>query len=182
MNSMATTTLLTWEQFERLPDEPGKQELLNGELIKLPPAKSRHHKSSEWIYGRVKTALRKAHARGEASALGAAHIEIGYRLGTKSWLQPDVSIEHAGQTERDYLEGSPAIAIEIVSPGNTPRALAIKTKLYFEFGALEVWHVYADEGYVIVHVANADPVAVRDFLTTSLLPGFTLNLQDLVKE
>jgi len=30
---MATTTLLSFEEFEQLPDEPGKVELLDGELI-----------------------------------------------------------------------------------------------------------------------------------------------------
>ena len=39
---MASTTLLTFEELEQLPDEPGKMELLDGELIRLPPAKKRH--------------------------------------------------------------------------------------------------------------------------------------------
>jgi Uma2 family endonuclease len=30
------------EEFLELPDAPGKQELLNGELISLPPAKKSH--------------------------------------------------------------------------------------------------------------------------------------------
>jgi hypothetical protein len=33
-----TTSLLTFEEFERLPDEPGKLELLHGELFHVPPA------------------------------------------------------------------------------------------------------------------------------------------------
>ena len=33
----ATTVHLSFEQFEALPDTPGKQELLEGELIELPP-------------------------------------------------------------------------------------------------------------------------------------------------
>ena len=39
---MGTTTILSFEEFERLPDEPGKVELLDGELIQLPPAKRKH--------------------------------------------------------------------------------------------------------------------------------------------
>lgn len=38
----ATTTQLTFEEFEKLPDAPGKRELLDGELIELPPPKRRH--------------------------------------------------------------------------------------------------------------------------------------------
>ena len=39
-----TITLLTFEEFEQLPSEPGKTELLDGELIQLPPAKKKHMK------------------------------------------------------------------------------------------------------------------------------------------
>ena len=44
MLSMGTTTsLLTFEEFERLPDQPGKRELLKGELIDGPPAEEKHN-------------------------------------------------------------------------------------------------------------------------------------------
>ena len=39
------------------------------------------------------------------------------------------------QAVQKYLEGAPAIAVEIVSPGNTAEAMDLKTRLYFEFGA-----------------------------------------------
>src|SRR5580700_3772558 len=155
MEWMATSTLLTWEEFERLPDQPGKRELLKGELIELPPAKYRHGNIGERIFIRLYAALEETRARGVAHSLGDAHIEMGYQLGGQSWLQPDVSVTHAGQAAHDYMEGAPAIAIEIVSPSNTPRSLAIKTALYFEFGALEVWHFYPDERLAVVHVAGA---------------------------
>lgn len=43
---------------------------------------------------------------------------MGYRLAD-SWVQPDVSVTNEGQTVGKYLEGAPAIAIEVVSPSNT---------------------------------------------------------------
>ncbi len=183
MDRMATTTLLTWEEFERLPDRSGKRELLKGELIELPPPKDRHNERAHRILFRLCAALEEAHARGEALGLGEARLERGYQLGGENWLQPDVSVTHAGQTIKDYAEGSPAIAIEVVSPGNTPQALANKTRTYLEFGALEVWHFYPDERHVVVYVAGAaDPVIIRDFLTTPLIPGFTLNVQDILRD
>jgi hypothetical protein len=33
----AVGTLLTFEQFEQLPDKDGRRELLEGELIEVPP-------------------------------------------------------------------------------------------------------------------------------------------------
>ena len=35
--SATTSTLMTFEDFERLPDEPGKDELIDGEHIHVPP-------------------------------------------------------------------------------------------------------------------------------------------------
>jgi Uma2 family endonuclease len=183
MDRMATSTLLTWEEFERLPDRHGKRELLKGELIELPPPTFRHDEIAHGTRDRLKVALRKAHARRQALGLGSAYVGVGYLLGGENWLQPDVSVTHAGQTIKDYAEGSPAIAIEVVSPSNTPQKLAKETAAYFEFGALEVWHFYPLERHVVVHVAGAEnPVTIRDFLTTPLIPGFALNVQDILRD
>ena len=82
---MGTTTLLSFEEFEQLPDEPGKVELLDGELIQLPPAKRKHVEIAHRIYDLLKPVVDKA----EASArLGGAYLEMGYKFGTGAWLQP----------------------------------------------------------------------------------------------
>jgi Uma2 family endonuclease len=60
---MGTTTLLTFEEFEQLPSEPGKTELLDGELIQLPLAKNQHVKTSHRLRDRLKTLLEKAGSR-----------------------------------------------------------------------------------------------------------------------
>ena len=50
-------TLLTFEEFEQLPDQPGKQELIRGELIEMPPADLKHNRISHRIYKRLDTAI-----------------------------------------------------------------------------------------------------------------------------
>src|SRR5262245_34688931 len=113
-----TRTLLSFEEFEQLPEQPGKSELLRGELLELPPAKLRHYRSALWLYQQLDVAIRAAHVHGECRELGEACIEAGYRLSPISWVQPDVSVTHARQSEGDYFLGAPAIAIEILSPSN----------------------------------------------------------------
>jgi Uma2 family endonuclease len=69
MVTMGTVkTLLTFEEFEQLPDQPGKQELVRGELIELPPAEYKHHLVADRIYDGLKAALRQAQSRGEANS------------------------------------------------------------------------------------------------------------------
>ena len=66
MNYMGGTTRMSFAEFELLPDQPGKRELLEGELIELPPAKLRHHRISHRIYDSLKTATTEAHAHGKS--------------------------------------------------------------------------------------------------------------------
>jgi len=119
---------MTFGEFEQLPGKPGKQELIKGELIELPPAKRKHNEMAERIYQFLIAFLSEAHRRGEARSLGKVHHEMGYLLRDGSWLQPDVSITHGGQKAEDYYLGSPALAVEmsqtrglrITSTGKSP--------------------------------------------------------------
>src|SRR4051794_13004533 len=72
---------VTFEEFEAMPEQPGKQELLRGELIELPPAKKRHNR----IAKRVVQAL--ASAINEPSE-GEVFQEMGFRFASGSWLVP----------------------------------------------------------------------------------------------
>ena len=178
MVHMGTTrTMLTFEEFERLPDQPGKQELLRGELIDLPPADLRHNRIAHRIFKQLDSALSQAHARGEALDLGEVFIEMGYQLAGHSWVQPDVSVTHAGQGEGKYFTGAPAIAIEVVSPSNSAEDMDTKAELYFQFGAREVWRVYPKTRRAVVHVKGKAEVATQhDSLSTPLIPGFAMSI------
>jgi Uma2 family endonuclease len=180
---MATTTApaLSFEEFERLPDQPGKRELLEGELIELPPADLKHNEGAELIYEHLKSALAEAHARGEAAELGKVHHEMGYLLAGKGWLQPDVSVTFRDQPRGKYLEGAPAIAIEIVSASNTAEEMETKVKLYFQHGAREVWRFYRKTRHVVVHIgATAHAIGENETLSTPLLPGFALPVKEIL--
>ena len=174
-----TTNLMTFEEFERLPDEPGKRELLDGELIEMPPADWEHTEFSKLIYHLFLAALEAAHARGEATKLGEAFLEAGYKLAARQYVQPDVSITHAAQTHGTYWNGAPAIAIEVISDSNTQRQMEKKPELYFRHGALEVWRVYRDPIHFVIHLADTSRTIREGSATTSLLPGFELPLAAL---
>ncbi len=173
------STLLTFEEFERLPDEPGKRELLDGEVIEMPPSDLEHGEFSEFIYQLLRDSLAAAHARGEAKELGKAHHEMGYKMPGARYVQPDVSVTHAAQAHVKYLMDAPAIAAEVVSESNTARTMEKKVALYFRFGAREVWRVYRDPLHIVVHLADSSRSIYEGSLTTPLLPGFELPLAAL---
>ena len=173
-------TLLTFEEFEQLPDQPGKQELVRGELIEMPPADLKHNRISHRIYKRLDAAIEQAHARGEARDLGEAFHEMGYLLPGECWLQPDVSVTHAGQSEAKYLVNAPAIAIEVISPSNTAKRIDAKAELYFQFGAREVWRFLPKKKQVMIQVPGGAQVIGEDaVITTPLLPGLALTVKEI---
>src|SRR5262245_27584029 len=101
--SSAATKLLTFEEFERLPDQPGKRELLERDLIELPPAELQHNRISHRIYKMLDAAVTAAHARCDAAELGEVYIEMGYKLSSNAYVQPDVSVTHRAQAEGKYF-------------------------------------------------------------------------------
>jgi Uma2 family endonuclease len=172
----ATTTLLTFEEFEHLPDAPGKRELLDGELIELPPPKRRH----TIVQHRIAEALRRYAVERGLLVL----VEAGFRLEAgRGWLQPDVSVVWQEQEERAaadpdaYYQGSPLIAVEVISLGNTAETVERKLAKYFENGAGEVWVAYPKTRRIWRYQElQAQAVIERDVFTSPLLPGFEMNL------
>jgi Uma2 family endonuclease len=131
---MSATTLLTWEQFLELEESPGKQELLDGELISWAPAKMNHVEIAQRIYDLLKSIPHGYRV----------WIESGYRL-RRGWLVPDVSLTRPDHSVAEgWMQGSPAIAIEVVSPTNRPAYIDKKTAVYLEEGAAEVWVVHPE--------------------------------------
>jgi Uma2 family endonuclease len=127
MVSMSTTALMTFAAFEQLPDTPGKQELIDGELVYMPPPELRHSELMKIIYDVLRRAV-------HPSRVWPDHT--GYRIAG-GWIEPDVSVSWPDQRrDEKYFVGSPMIAVEILSPGED---IERKLTLYFAEGALEVW-------------------------------------------
>ena len=115
---MATTTnLLSWEAFEKLPDDGMHHELIEGEHQVLPPPKLRHAE----VARRLSRALQILEDRG----LGRVYLEGGYKLSQNpaTWIQPDISfVTENRYTNADpdgYFMGSPYLAVEVISPSES---------------------------------------------------------------
>jgi len=167
---------MQFAEFESLPDSPGKRELLKGELIELPPAKQRHNQIAERVFLRLREILPEA----GNSSLGHVHHEMGYLFEDGSWLQPDVSITHAGQRIEDYYLGSPALAVEIVSESNTADEIAGKVETYLTNGASEVWILYPNRAQLWLHTHDGRAEKYVTTLTSSLLAGTKLDLAQIL--
>lgn len=180
---MGATTLMTLEEFEALPDTAERLELLEGELIRMPPAALLHMEIVERLYDRLKAAIRKLRRSKPAASLGKVHMEMGYLLiqEPRSWLQPDVSLTHPNQPRSKYYEGAPLIAFEVVSPDETAEGLNRKVRLYLKHGAAEVWLIYPGERHAWVHRRDAREARLEEkAIRTPLLPGVEIPLAKIL--
>ena len=177
-----TTTLMTFEEFEQLPDEAGKCELLEGKVLRIPPAKRKHMKTTERLYLLLREAVRDLLRRWPELRLGEVHMEMGYRMGStpQSWLQPDVSITQAGQSGDDYYEGAPLVAIEVASDSQSAAHLEAKAQMYLSHGGREVWLIYPKTGHVWICRAGKTTVEQQEnVICSEVLPGVEVRLEDI---
>jgi Uma2 family endonuclease len=174
INMPTAVALVTFEDLERLPDAPGKTELLDGELTQMPPAILPHNRLAKQLFLRLYPLVESLRARGAALELGEVEFEMGYKIGGKpdSWLVPDLSIAHRDQGANDkYYEGAPLIAIEIISESNTARHVDRKIKKYLANGSREVWVLYPKTRRVLTHFAGSDVVEIgRSHVRSRVLP------------
>ncbi len=170
---MSTTSLMTFAEFEQLPDAPGKRELIDGELIELPPPRFDHSQIAAWFFDLLRTVLGKSRV----------WLETGYRIGG-GWLQPDVSVIWPNQPLVDgYLSGSPMLAVEILSPANSAADIERKLTLYLSEGGGEVWVVDSKRRIMTVYRKIGDQVVrvVVDSTYTSDLLNITVDLSEVFK-
>jgi Uma2 family endonuclease len=184
MVAMSTTTsgLLTFAEFESLPDEPGKLELLEGELIRMPPAKRKHMNTTHRLFRRLDRMVEDLRRGRPELGLGDVYMEMGYRMGSDpgTWLVPDVSITHAGQTGDDYYEGAPLVAVEVASGSQSAAHLEAKAEMYLSRGAREVWLVFPKTHRAWICRAGVSTIEVRESsIRSEVLPGVEIRFEDI---
>ena len=178
---MATTTLMSFAEFERLDCDAGQLELLKGELIQIPPAQNSHLNTSERLYDLLKTGVEGLRESLPNRQFGRVHMERGYYFSGNpgSWLQPDVSLTHPGQPVDRYYLGAPLIAFEIVSEDDRATDLDRKVSVYLTHGAAEVWLIYPTQRHALAFDGSGVRNEIHSF-HTDLLPGVEIPLDRIL--
>ena len=179
---MATVTQsLTLEQFQRLPDRPGRQELSAGELIEMAPPKNIHSEVLHAFLFRLYEAIRD-------NPLFAVRAERAYILvqDPPTVRVPDVSLiaaERLQHAEEDsYIQGAPEVAIEIVSPSETAVGLNEKIRQFLAAGSKVVIAAYAKTRELHVYRPDASPLLLRGADRLEIpeaLPGWSVAVEEL---
>ncbi len=111
----------------------------------------------------------------------------GYQIGSERYIPDFAFVSNKRQsTPSNEAYGSvpPDLAVEVLSPSNTPDEMAIKVDNYLRANTV-VWIVNPDAQRVTVHRPDAPPktYGIAETLDGgSILPGFTLPVRDIFAE
>lgn len=176
---MATTTRLTFEEFQKLPEVEGRTyELDEGELLMEPSPTFLHNRIRDRIARRLSEFI-------ESRNLGEVIVEMDFRLTPDTVRNPDVAwvtSEHLRRIDvnRSPVEGAPALAIEVISPTNSAEDTLKKTQQYLRAGCRSVWIIYPGLRLIEIHSgAGTRKLEEHDVLKEDFLPGFSLPLTSI---
>ncbi|HTS47996.1 MAG TPA: Uma2 family endonuclease [Bryobacteraceae bacterium] len=134
---MATTPkLLTYEEWLKLPEVEGIEEVVNGEIRKMPPNKWNH----AWV---VEQLARRLRAKLDPDLVYVVTSVFGLviRRDPLTTRVPDLAVFVAAEiVEQDgYIHSAPELVVEVLSPANTRAERAEKLRDYESLGVPEVW-------------------------------------------
>ena len=179
---MSTRTEATIEDLYAVA---GKAEIVNGEIIHMPPTGAMPGYAGDEIF----VSLREHAGRtGAGRAVGdnkAFHVNLPHRKS----FSPDAAFYTGPDPGMKFFEGAPAFAAEVRSEGDygarAERELAKKRADYFAAGTLVVWDVdVLREGVVRVYRAD-DPEHAKVYgrgetaEAEPAVPGWSLAVDEL---
>lgn len=173
---MVSTRPLTADDLLQLgPDAP--YELIEGELIEVSPQGRVHGR----VLSKLNSILDNEIVTDEMGELLVGDVGFVLSRNPDTVLAPDLAFVRAERL-RDagdgYLELSPDLAIEVVSPGNTLAEISRKTELYLTHGSIEVWVVRPQDREIIVHRRDGRSEIFRngENLSSALFPEHGIDL------
>lgn len=180
---------LTYADFVLLPDDGKRHELIDG-VHYVTPSPSLSHQE---LVGRLHLAIGNFLAtRRHLGRLFVSPLDVV--MSDHDVVEPDLLFVAGDQlsilTDAN-VQGPPALAIEVLSPGTRRRDQGIKRRLFDEKGVREYWMVdpkgrrvsicrRADDG--TFPLVDTSTLAWDGALETPLLPGWSLPLRDLFGE
>jgi len=185
---MTTHERLTLEEFLALPETEPASEYVCGEIYQKPMPTNAHAILQPYIWMLIFQFL--AHTR-----LGRVRTEWRCIFGPAGRARPYipdvvyVSFERmppVDATEQEYLETAPDLAVEIVSPGESPVRFARKLRFYLLHGVRLVWVVDPIARTITVLTPGpADELVLGEGDTLDggdVLPGFSVPVAEIMAQ
>ena len=166
-------------------------ELIKGKIFKMSPAPKRiHQRISIVIASKLFHFL-----EGKNCQVYDAPFDVRLPLKSKknediiTVVQPDICIicDPAKLDDAGCI-GAPDLVIEILSKGNNKKELQNKYEVYEESGVKEYWIIYPEQQSLLIytlvnnHYQPSRLLTRGDKITTPILPGFVLDLDNVFED
>jgi Uma2 family endonuclease len=184
MSTTTTGKLITAEEFFLMPNPPdgSRQELVRGVVITMPPPGGRHGVCCLRVGRRIGNYV-------DENRLGTtASNDTGFisERGPDSVRGPDVSFwskERLTEVPEGYIEISPDLAVEVVSPSDHFSRINRKIREYLDKGVRLIWIVDPEDRTVTVYRTGQESTILTESQTldgADVLPGFSCKVADLL--
>jgi Uma2 family endonuclease len=177
---MVTTRTITDDELLRLPADGNKYEVVDGEL-RMSPAGWPHAIVIVNLIARLATFVERNRL---GQVLGSNTL---YVLPSGNKRGPDVSFVSSGRLPQGsagpFLALAPDLAIEVLSPGDSPRAVLDKVGEYLQAGVPLVWVIDPSRRRAVVHrsLSQARELGAESELDgEDVVPGFRCLLSDVL--
>jgi Uma2 family endonuclease len=179
------TKKLTYEAFLKLPETKRRYEVVDGELLFMSPSPTPQHQRISRTLFILLYRFVTEHNLGEVLY---APLDILIRRDPLRTRQPDllfVSQQRQGIIGSQHIEGGPDLVVEVLSPANTRAEVQNKLQDYWTIQVQECWLVSPEARTVEVlrraaqEFERASLYGMGDVLTSSILPGFRLEIADI---
>ena len=164
------------ELYESLDEEP-KAELIDGEIITMPPATIRHSRTSDMILTLTRLFV-------EAQGLGEVFSNAGMRLGEQRYV-PDVAFvasAHADRMQETHIAGAADLVVEVISPSDTYSEVEEKVADWLNAGTQAVVVVDPRRRMVKVHRSVTDATVLTESDTLAVddvVPGWEMPVREI---
>ena len=189
MKAASARVKLTYEDFLLFPDDGKRHELIDGEHYVTTSPNTKHQRVLGNLYWFVRSYL-------EQNPIGRVFFAPFDVVFSKfDVVEPDLlymsNARAADILTSAHVEGSPEIVVEIGSPSTRGRDETIKRRLYERSAVSEYWVIDPELDFVRVYRRESDDRFARplelsrergDTLTTPLLPGLDVRLDDIFKD
>jgi Uma2 family endonuclease len=178
MSSLAQS-LVTWEEFLRLPERPEtgqRYELQDGEVIIVPPARPLHIKLQKRIERLLETA---------AGDRGVVTTEFPYRpvRNLQYWFADVAYLPQAAWDALppdEYPIYAPLLIVEVLSPSNTAAKVNRQRIVALSSGTEEFWVVDAERRTVqVTDLRGANEYSNGDTIPLPLFGGAVLPVDQI---
>ena len=179
MASLPSSKTVTYEEWLRMPEvDDAIEEVVNGEIRIMPPAKWKHQRIIELITEALRNQLGT-----QRYSVATGSFGVIIRKAPLTSRVPDLAVfELATLVEQDgYIHSAPQLLVEVLSPSNNRREREEKLGDYAALGVPEVWVVSPEARTVeVLYLENGflrtSHILASGALTPKLFPQVSVEI------